>query len=487
MQRIGWLAKLCPAVASALVLAAPASPEQAGTIPITTKSEEARQIYVKGRALAENLRGTDAHALLQQAVAKDPDFALAHLLLATTAPSAKDFFAEMKLATAASGKVSEPERLLILGQDAGLKGDPAAQKEHYTKLLALAPGDQRAQMAVGVYQFGRQDFASAVDHLKQATTIDPGFAPAYNMLGYALRQQGNYAGAEKAFQKYIELIPGDPNPYDSYAELLMKMGRFQESIAQYEKALAKNPNFVASYVGIGTDRVLLGQPDAARAALASLEKDARTNGERRLALFWTAASYLHEGAHDKALATLGEMRAIAEKDGDKAAVSGDLNLMGNVLLDAGRTDAALARFAECVEVIEAANVPAEVKQAARRNLLFDEARVALARKDVATAQAKLEAYGQAVAEHNVPFELRQQHELAGLVALQQGDAKAAVSELSQANQQDPRVLYELGLAYRAAGDKARAEQSFRSAADFNGLSFNYGYVRNKAQQALAAS
>ena len=50
------------------------------------------------------------------------------------------------------------------------------------------------------------------------------------MLGYAYRQEGDYANAEQAFKKYIELIPNDPNPYDSYAELLLKMGKFDESI-----------------------------------------------------------------------------------------------------------------------------------------------------------------------------------------------------------------------------------------------------------------
>ena len=50
--------------------------------------------------------------------------------------------------------------------------------------------------------------------------------------------------AEAAFKKYIELIPNDPNPYDSYAELLLKMGKFDDSIAQYRKALAIDPNFV---------------------------------------------------------------------------------------------------------------------------------------------------------------------------------------------------------------------------------------------------
>jgi cytochrome c-type biogenesis protein CcmH/NrfG len=42
------------------------------------------------------------------------------------------------------------------------------------------------------------------------------------MLGYSYRSLENYAEAEKAFKIYIELIPDDPNPYDSYAEMLSK-------------------------------------------------------------------------------------------------------------------------------------------------------------------------------------------------------------------------------------------------------------------------
>ena len=48
------------------------------------------------------------------------------------------------------------------------------------------------------------------------------------------------------FSGYIKLIPNDPNPYDSYAELLMKTGRFEESIAQYERALKQQATFMPS-------------------------------------------------------------------------------------------------------------------------------------------------------------------------------------------------------------------------------------------------
>ena len=54
----------------------------ADRIPVTTSSEEARQLYLKGRDLSEKLRATDARALFQQAAAKDPGFALAQVGLA---------------------------------------------------------------------------------------------------------------------------------------------------------------------------------------------------------------------------------------------------------------------------------------------------------------------------------------------------------------------------------------------------------------------
>jgi tetratricopeptide (TPR) repeat protein len=480
------------AVAVTLVMAGAVSGQDAakgaaGKVPITTASEEAKTLYVKGRTLAENLRATDSHAALLEAVAKDPSFAMAHLQLANTAPSAKEFFDSLGRAKAAASKASEGERLIILAQDAGVRGDPTGQKAQLTKLVALYPNDERAHNLLGVFLFGQQDYAGAVSHLQKATEVNPSFAPAYNMLGYSYRFAGKYPEAEKAFLKYIALIPGDPNPYDSHAELLMKMGRFKESIAQYEKALSIDPNFVASYVGIASDQVFMGTPQEARATLVKLTQKARNTGEKRQAAFWTAASYVHEGAYDKAVEAIKVGYALSEKDADKAALSGDLNQMGDILLEAGRPDEAAARYAESDTMIDAANVPAEVKAATHRQDIFEEARVALAKKDLATAKAKAASYAKEVAVKSVPFEVRQQHEIAGLIALQEGEHAKAVAELGQANQQDPRVLYNLGLAYRGQGDAAKAKEAFTAAAGFNALNFNYGYVRGKAKEALAKS
>jgi len=264
MRRHRTLALLCTIAVAASVAGiacakkeapAPAAetgttPPDAGKIPVTTASAEARSEFLKGRDLSEKLRITDSIAHFEKAVALDPTFALAELNLATSSPSAKGFFEHLGKAVSLADKASEGERLLILAAEAGANNNPVKQKEYLDRLLAVHPNDERAHFAMGGHYFGQQEFPQAIDHYKKATELAPDYSTAFNILGYAYRQNGDFENAEKAFQKYIQLIPNDPNPYDSYAELLLKMGRFEESIAQYRKALAIEPNFLASHFGI---------------------------------------------------------------------------------------------------------------------------------------------------------------------------------------------------------------------------------------------
>jgi tetratricopeptide (TPR) repeat protein len=454
-------------------------------VPITTSSDEARQLFLKGRDLADKLRITDARRLYTEAVAKDPKFALAYLGLATTAGTTGEFVDATKRAVDLAGGVSEGERELILAGDAGLKGDPAGVLAHYNEAARLFPNDERVLTLLGIVYFGRQEYETAIKYYVRATKANPDYTTPYNQLGYAYRFLERYDDAETTFKKYVELLPNDPNPYDSYAELLMKMGRFDESIKMYQKALAIDPNFVASYVGIGNDHLAAGRPENARTAFAKLESVARNTGERRLAHFWTAASYVHEGKTDMAIAELQKEYALAEAEHDAGSMSGDLTQMGDVLREAGRPDDALARYAEGLAVVEKAQVPEELKEATRRNLLFEQGRVAAARGDVAAARAKAEAYAAAVAPMKRPFEVRQQHELAGMIALAEKQYAQASRELALANQQDPCVLYLQSVALRGAGDQRGADAMATRAVKYNGLNFNVAYIKGRARAATS--
>jgi tetratricopeptide (TPR) repeat protein len=459
-----------------------AAQQPAGKIPITTASEEARALYLKGRDLAEKLKATDGRQLYQQAVAKDSAFALGYLGLANTSGTTKEFVDATTRAAALAGRVSEGERHMVLGLEAAMKGNPPGVLSHYTELVRLFPNDERAHNLLGTTYFGRQDYDAAVKHFVRATAINPAFSAPYNQLGYAYRALEKFSEAENAFKKYTQLIPDDPNPYDSYAELLMKMGRFDESIRMYQKALSLDPNFVASHVGIGNDYLAMGRPADARAAFARIDAVARTTGERRLARFWAAASYVHEGATDKAIEELQAGYALAEADRDAGSMSGDLTLMGDILREAGRLDEAMAKYANAVTVSDSSQLPDEVKEVTRRNHLFEAGRLAVARHDVPAARARAAEYAAGVASKKAPFEVRQQHELAGLIAMEEKRFSAAAQEFAKANQQDPRILLLTALAWQAAGNAPRAATFAGKAANFNGLAFTYGFVRTKAQK-----
>ncbi|HEY6034296.1 MAG TPA: tetratricopeptide repeat protein [Kofleriaceae bacterium] len=450
-------------------------------VPVTTTSAEARDLYTKAQDLAEKLRATDAHELFAKAVEKDKDFALAYLGMANNSGTAKDFFDALGKAVALEGKVTPGEKLLIQSAEYGSKNDLVHQKESLDKLARMFPADERVANLVGAYHFGRQDYPQAIAAYEHAIKINPSFTQPYNQLGYAYRFAQKPADAERTFKKYIELIPNDPNPYDSYGELLMEEGKFDESIASYKKALAIDGNFVASYIGISNDQMFQGKTEDARKTLAQFAKVARTDGERRTAIFWTAIVYSADGAWDKAVAEGEKMVAIANERKDQAMLANDYNFLGNTLLEAGRPDEAAAKYKLQQEANEKANVPDGVKELTKRSGLYDDARVALAKHDVKTAQAKAKAFAQQVSVKQNPFEVRQSHELNGMVALETKQWKTAADELAHANQRDPRVLYLAALALKGEGDAKGAKAMALRAADFNGLAPDYAYVRASAK------
>lgn len=96
-----------------IVLAACSAPQEEYLVPLTTESDEARELYLEGRERVENLQVAEGRALFEQALAQDPDFALAHLALANSAVTAKGFFEHLREAVARIDGVSEGERHMI--------------------------------------------------------------------------------------------------------------------------------------------------------------------------------------------------------------------------------------------------------------------------------------------------------------------------------------------------------------------------------------
>ncbi len=59
--------------------------------------------------------------------------------------------------------------------------------------------------------------------------------------GYRLLHAGNTNDAAEVFKLSTEIFPNRDNPYDSYAEALMELGKNEEAIKNYKKSLLLNP------------------------------------------------------------------------------------------------------------------------------------------------------------------------------------------------------------------------------------------------------
>jgi tetratricopeptide (TPR) repeat protein len=456
-----------------------------GKIPITTSSKEARQLYLKGRDLWEKLRHHEASEYLEKAIAIDPNFALAYSDLAYCQPTAKAYYAMVEKAVSLAENVSEGERLIILGHQAGIHADPSKQYEYFRKLVELYPNDEWSHNILGSHYFSQHQYAEAIEQYQEAIKINDKFTSPYNQLGYAYRYLGKYKEAEKAFKKYIQLIPDNPNPYDSYAELLMKMGKYGESIESYHKALEIDPNFVASHIGIATNLNFLGKHKDARDQLEEFYDVALDDRQRRDALFAMAISYLDEGKHDEALKQVERVLRIAEGTDDAASMAEGLNTMGYILVDDREYEAGKAKFEAAVRLIEESDLAEEIKENFRRISINNLARTAARKKDFATAKANLVEYRKRAESMNNPHLIAEAHELTGLIALEEKQYDRAIEELAQANQLEPGNLYRMALAYLGKGDKQNAEEWLEKLANFNALnSLSYALYRLKGKELL---
>ncbi len=460
-----------------------AASSDGGKIPVTTTSEEARKEFLAGRDLSERLLGQESLQHFDKALALDSEFASAELARANNSPTAKEFFEHLKKAVALAPKTSNGERLLILANQAGANGVTEMQKEYLDQLVTAYPNDERAHFTLGNYYFGQQELDQALTHYKKAAELAPNYSQVYNLLGYCYRQKRDYGNAEEAFKKYIALIPNDPNPYDSYAELLLKMGRYDESIAQYRKALSIDPHFNPSHFGISADYMYSGKEKEAAAELQAMAEQARNDGELRTAFFGMAVMAADSGKLDQALAAMDKEFAVAEKKGDKASMAADLQAKGNILQQMQKYDAAAKEFDQSLQLVADSSLSQEIKNNATLLHHFNSAAVAIGKKNLSGAKKHAEEFRKGAEASRNDAQVKQAHELEGRIALAEKDYGKAIAELGQANQQNPQNLYRLSQAYRAQGDTAKAQDYLKRAAEFNSLpALPYAFIRTKAQK-----
>jgi tetratricopeptide (TPR) repeat protein len=210
-------------------------------------------------------------------------------------------------------------------------------------------------------------------------------------------------------------------------------------------------------------------------------------GEKRAAIFGRVITYADEGKLDLALQEMHNEYAIAEQTNDVGNMSADQTAMGNILLEMRRPDEAKAAFDKAVTLLRNSTLAKEVKDNAELFHHHNLGRVALLKKDFATAKKEAGRFRTGAEMKDNRNQIRLAHELLGTIALTQEEYVLAVRELRQANQQNPYNLYRLALAYQGTRTKDEARKYCQAASRFYGLpQLNYAFIREKASSLLSA-
>lgn len=234
-----------------------------GRLPVTTSSALARVRFEKAMQYTEQLRMPDALQALQAAVKADPKFAQAYILISNFSHDPAEQQAARMRAKQLAPRVSGPEQLLI-------RWLAGAQEDNYVPAIAAMndllekfPRDQRLALLAGGWLVKQEQYKQGVVVLERAVTLAPNYAAALNELGYAYAFSGDFAKGFAAMERYVALQPDEPNPHDSYGEILRLAGKFEAALEQYQMSIRIDPNF-GSELGVADTYALMGKEQDAR-------------------------------------------------------------------------------------------------------------------------------------------------------------------------------------------------------------------------------
>src|SRR5260221_4095460 len=233
---------------------------------LTTRSERARGFFGQSVLLSGNYRLDECLKGLRAAVAEDPDFAAGWGLLAYYASDAHEAAEALAHAQNLAGKASPSEMLFVQWVGSLKRNDQLAAISNLNDLVHRETGDKFVLYLARRWFLDQHDQQRAVSLFEKVLALDPQFTPVLNRLGYAYAAAGDMPRALALMQRYVLAMPADPNPEDSYGDILFKAGRYDEARAHFEAALRKDPAFGPSQHELGDVFAMLGKEDEAREA-----------------------------------------------------------------------------------------------------------------------------------------------------------------------------------------------------------------------------
>ncbi len=270
------------------------------TLPLTVHSKRARLLFEQGMTDFANLQTAKALDEWRQSAMRDPNFALAHIFICFNSKDPAEQSAELAKAKAHERQATRGERLLIRWVEGVRENNYVAGIQAMNDLVGLYPKDKQLLYVVGNWLLLQESYDQALKYMQQLLALDPKYPPALNDLGYTYALTRNYPEAVAAMERYVAALPGEPNPEDSYAEILRLSGDFPGALQHYQAALKIDPKFVYSQLGIGDTYALMGDEVRARAEYAKAVAAAESDADRVEFEMQSAMTYVRERKYQEA-------------------------------------------------------------------------------------------------------------------------------------------------------------------------------------------
>ena len=203
-----------------------------------TSDLTAYELYLKGRSLWGKRSGDNlpkAIAFYEQAIVRDPNYALAYSGLA--------------------------EAYVLLPLYTGMTPEDAYSKAKTAALKALQLDDKLAEAhtALADVLFDDLDMAGSISEYQRAIALNPNYATAHQWYGSdPLRALGRFDEAIAEGKRSVELDPRSPVINTDLGWTLIMARRYDEAIGQFRKTLEIDPTFYLARVGLGRAHQLKG-------------------------------------------------------------------------------------------------------------------------------------------------------------------------------------------------------------------------------------
>ncbi|MEW6210219.1 MAG: protein kinase [Acidobacteriota bacterium] len=276
----------------------------------STNNTEAHMLYLKGRHFWNRRTGANIKKAIeqfQQAIDKDPNYALAHVGLA--------------------------DCYVLLEERADNPATETLPKARAAAQRALQIDDSLAEAHASLGQIERHswNFREAEREFRRAIELNPNYPTAHHWYSVYLRMvRGRFDEAMAEIRRAQQLDPLSPVISNNLAIIHLMKGELDAAIEEAKKVLELEPNFAPAHRLLG---FLYRRQGRYEEAIAELEKAVEFSGRRSLELATLGVCYAVAGKKAEARAILKE---IEEKYDRREALGQNLARMYAVLGDKER-------------------------------------------------------------------------------------------------------------------------------------------------------